>query len=59
MFVHPDDKENTTIVQVYTQKDQKYLEVSFYAWGGPSGNDDINSWTTDKYWEEYFGEEDE
>jgi hypothetical protein len=57
MFAHPDDKNNETIVHVYTQQDQKELEVSFYAWGGASGNDSIEGWVTDKYWNQYFGDD--
>ena len=57
LFLHPDRKFDLGYVQVYHEEGKpEYLDVHFYAWGS-SGNDSIDSWTTDEYWKTYFSDE--
>ena len=58
LFLHPDEDNDFGFVQVYHEESEpEYLNVHFYAWGS-SGNDSIDDWTTDRYWKDYFSEED-
>ena len=57
LFLHPDRKFDVGYVQVYHEEGKpEYLDIHFYAWGS-SGNDSIDSWTTDEYWKTYFSDE--
>jgi hypothetical protein len=55
IFIDPEDKNKDTYVSLWTDTEEEspefgYLQVSWYYWGGPSGNDSIDYWTIDSTW---------
>lgn len=51
LFIDPKDKNKDTYVGIYPDEDGD-LQVTWYYWGGPSGNDSIEDWTLNSTWKD-------
>lgn len=52
-FIDPNDKKKKTYVIIWADEDKPdELNVNWYYYGGPAGNDKIEVWTKDSKWED-------